>query len=73
MTEITVNITISAEEYLAHYKGSVKDVIARAKDGRIIKFPSHILKPFVTRAGICGSFVISFDASNRFVNIRAIA
>ncbi len=73
MTEITVNIKISAAEYLAHYKGTVTDVMARAEDGRIIRFPSNILKPFVTHDGICGSFVISFDINNHFIGINAIA
>lgn len=72
MTEVTVNIQISAQDYLAHYQGFAREVVARAEDGRLIRFPSNILQPFITRSGISGRFVISFSQDNRFSGIRAI-
>ena len=73
MAKITVDIQISAEDYLAHYQGFAREVVARAEDGRIIRFPSNILQPFITRSGINGRFVISFDKDNRYIGIRAIS
>jgi len=73
MTEVTVVIQISAEDYLAHYQGLTKEVVARAEDGRTIRFPSSILQPFVSHHGISGCFVISFDKDNRFIGIKATA
>lgn len=72
MAEITVNIQISAQDYLAHYQGFAREVVARAEDGRVIRFPANILQPFITHAGISGCFVISFGQDNRFSGIRAI-
>jgi len=72
MRNVTISISISAQDYLAHYQGTVKEVVARSSDGRNIRFPSTILKPFVSHEGIRGTFVISFDDNNKFQGIRKI-
>lgn len=72
MHEVTVSIAISAQDYLAHYQGAVKEVVARCSDGRNIRFPSTILQPFVSHSGIYGRFVIRFDDANKFQHIRKL-
>jgi hypothetical protein len=72
MREVTIELAISAQEYLAHYQGAAREVVATSRDGRKIRFPSKILQPFVSHSGIYGCFVISFDESNRFQNIRRL-
>ncbi|MBU2984166.1 DUF2835 domain-containing protein [Saccharophagus degradans] len=54
------------------YAGAAKHVLAYTRDGRSIRFPAHILRPFVTRDGVQGSFVIEFDQNNRFVGINRL-
>lgn len=71
--KVVVNLAISAEQYLAYYRGTVKEVVARCSDGRNIRFPCTILKPFVTHNGIHGRFEISFDQNNKFKEIRRVA
>ncbi len=70
MRQVTINIAISAQDYLAHYQGIVKEVVARSSDGRNIRFPSTILQPFVSHHGVHGQFVISFDENNKLQGIR---
>lgn len=72
MREVTINLAISAQDYLAHYQGAVREVVAPSSDGRNIRFPSTILQPFVGHGGIHGRFVISFDDENKFQGIRKI-
>ena len=72
MREVTISLSISAQEYLAHYQGTVSEVVARSSDGRFIRFPSTILQPFVSHTGIRGQFIISFDADNKFKGIRKV-
>jgi len=72
MREVTISISISAQDYLAHYQGTVNEVVARSSDGRNIRFPSTILQPFVSHEGIHGRFVINFDSSNKFHSIKRI-
>ncbi len=63
---ITIDIAISSEEYLKLYQGVAKDVFTVSRDGRRIRFPAQVLRPFVTREGIRGSFRIHFDQNNKF-------
>jgi len=70
---IEVSLAIPADEYLAMYQGAVRDVVARAKDGRTVRFPARILQPYVTHQGIHGRFAIRFDDSNRFAGISRLS
>jgi len=72
MQRIVVDLYISADEYLAHYQGSVTDVVARALDGRRVRFPSGILQPFLLHNGIVGRFEIVFDNAGRFKKIQRV-
>ncbi|WP_075187516.1 DUF2835 domain-containing protein [Teredinibacter haidensis] len=74
MSEVAVylSLRISAEEYQKLYAGVAKSVYARALDGRRIRFPANILRPFVTRTGIDGHFAIYFDGQNRFTRIEKV-
>lgn len=72
MKEIIVSMRISREDYLAVYQGQVKDVVATAQDGRIVRFPAAILKGMVGHEGVYGTFKIHFDADNKFDGISRI-
>lgn len=72
MSVIVVELHISAEEYLRMYAGSARDVITYAVDGRRVRFPANILRPFVTRSGVRGRFRISFTPDNRFEGIERL-
>ncbi len=67
---IEVVLSISAEEFLALYQGLARDVVTRATDGRLVRFPARILQPYVTHQGIHGRFEIQFDQAGRFSSIR---
>jgi hypothetical protein len=54
------------------YQGVVKDVVTRAVDGRTVRFPAHILRPFVTHDGVSGRFQIIFDDNHRFQTIKRL-
>lgn len=67
--EVVIDIRIDQEEYKKLYAGVANQATTRARDGRTIRFPAKILQPFLTHSGVQGSFVITFDASNKFVGI----
>jgi hypothetical protein len=73
MSVIQVDIYISADEYVRSYAGTAKDVITRAHDGRNVRFPANILRPFVTHDGIKGRFHIYFTPDNKFERIEKVA
>lgn len=72
MREVTIDLAISPQEFLAHYQGVAREVVATCSDGRKIRFPSKILQPFVTHNGIQGRFLIRFNDMNRFEDIRKL-
>lgn len=66
MQTITVELMISAEDFLALYRGTAREVVATAIDGRTVRFPASVLQPFVTNDGVTGRFHIEFDEKNKF-------
>jgi hypothetical protein len=72
VSSIVVPLRISAEEFQRLYQGSVKEVNALSIDAKRVRFPAHILRPFVTHHGIVGTFAIHFDEQKRFKSIEKI-
>jgi len=63
---------ISAHKYQEYYSGAVREVVAIASDGRTVRFPANILRPFVSQDGIHGEFAIEFDGNNKLVAIHKL-
>jgi hypothetical protein len=63
---------LSAEKYLAHYRGAVKAVVVRCNDGQTLQFPSDLLQRFVDHDGVHGEFEIQFDDQNKFLSLRRV-
>lgn len=72
MRSIYVQLNIPPDEFQLLYEGVAKTVNARSLDGRVVRFPANILRPFVTHSGISGTFAIHFSDENRFQNIEKI-
>ncbi len=71
-SSIRFRLAISAEEYLAYYRGSAQVVVARSDDGRVVRFPASAIREFVTRDGIFGLFEITFDENNKLIGIQSL-
>ncbi|MES2675117.1 MAG: DUF2835 domain-containing protein [Pseudomonadota bacterium] len=72
MQSIVMQLQISPDEFQRLYEGTVKEVSARSIDGRRVRFPANVLRPFVTHIGISGLFRIQFSDDNRFQRIEKI-
>lgn len=70
--KVHIVLHISAHEYQDYYSGAARNVAVTARDGRSIKFPANILRPFISHDGIHGEFVIEFDDDNKFVAINKL-
>lgn len=69
---IQFSIKLSYDKYIAFYKGYAQNVLVRSNDGRKIQFPAEILKPYLTREGINGHFIIHFDDRNKYQSLQKI-
>ena len=67
---IYLRLAIPTDELLKLYRGSAREVIATAVDGRRIRFPADALKPFVSRDGVYGSFALQIDGNNKLQRIH---
>lgn len=72
LQEIRFRLSITAEDYLAYYRGEARAVVVTAADGRNLRFPANILRPFLSHAGIVGEFALQYDEQNRFIGIRKL-
>jgi hypothetical protein len=72
LRSIYVQLNIPPEQFQRLYEGVAKTVNARSIDGKSVRFPANILRPFVTHAGVVGTFAIHFSDENRFQNIEKI-
>ena len=71
-SSIRIQLAVSAEEYLAYYKGSAHEVVVRSDDNRIVRFPASAIRKFVTHDGIFGKFEITFDENNKLIAIQLL-
>jgi hypothetical protein len=71
MVELRFTLAISPEEFLAYYEGIARTVRVRAHDGRTVDLPAARLRPFVTRTGIHGEFLLRLDDRNKVIELRA--
>lgn len=66
---IRFSLAISAEEYLAVYRGQAKDILVKSQHNKSIQFPANAVRGFLTRDGIYGSFEIQFDENNKLIRV----
>ncbi len=68
-SSIRFRLALSAEDYLAYYQGSAREVVVRSDDNKIVRFPASAIRKFVTHEGIFGTFEITFDENNKLIAI----
>lgn len=69
MQEIRFYLKLLFAEFLAFYQGAAREVVATALDGRTVRFPAAVLRPFVAHDGVHGMFVLRFDGANKFTEL----
>lgn len=69
---IIFNLAISAEAFLAVYKGHAKNISTIAVDGRRLEFSAEKIKPFLSRDGIYGTFEMEITAEHKFLAIKRL-
>jgi hypothetical protein len=68
---IVLDLSISRQELARYYAGHAQAVLARARDGRRVRFPVRVLRSSVTHAGVHGTFALTVDG-NRLVRFERI-
>jgi len=68
-SEYHFSLQISQEQYLAYYRGEVKNVHVNMSDGSSMQFPASALRPFVTTEGVYGEFILRTDENNKLIEL----
>lgn len=72
MHTVRISLNLSQQEILAYYKGDAQFVIAKAHDGRMIRFPAASLRHLVSADGVRGDYEIEYDQNGKLNRIRKI-
>ncbi len=72
MKRIFVALDIDRDDYLLWYQGTAKNVVTQSLDGRTVRFPAEILRPYVSYEGVKGTFAIDFNDNNKFQAIYRV-
>ncbi len=70
MNEYRFRLVISAEEMLSYYSGYAQYAVVTTVNGLRVRLPAYLLRPYMTRTGINGEFVLRCDARNRFISLE---
>ncbi len=73
MRQFEFALSITSQQYLEYYRGSVRQVVAQATTGVSVQFPAGLLTPFVTTAGIRGRFELTCEDSGKGARLRRLA
>ena len=73
MACVVLDICLPSDRLQAVYRGHANRVLVVSRDGRRISLPAHHLRPFVTHAGVQGSFELEFDDAGRLLALRRLA
>lgn len=72
MDEFRFYLKISQQEFLRYYQGQARQVLVHSYDGRRVQFPASALRPFITRTGIDGEFVLVVNDQHKLVELKRL-
>ncbi len=71
-TEYEFAVSVSADRLLAMYRGEVKYLVVRARNGLNLQLPLSNFRPYVTEEGLSGYFRVIVDQNNRLESLTRL-
>ena len=72
MRRYRISLDIPASGLLEYYRGNVQSVSVTSREGFRIRFPVAALRPYVTRDGVHGEFILICDDHYRLFNLEKV-
>lgn len=72
MPSLVLDIALPADKLLAVYQGRANRILIRSREGSNVSLPAYHLRPFLTAAGVFGSFEIEFSSEGKLIRLRRI-
>ncbi|MCY1372881.1 hypothetical protein D9M69_601180 [compost metagenome] len=73
MPSLVLEISLTADEFLAVYQGRANRVLLRSRDGRKVSLPAHHLRPHLGHGGVRGTFQLDFSVDGQLLSLRRLA
>ena len=73
MPSPVLDISLTADEFLAVYQGRANRVLLRSRDGRKVSLPARHLRPYLGHGGVRGTFELDFSADGKLLSLRRLA
>jgi hypothetical protein len=73
MPSLVLDIALPAERLLAVYQGRANRILMKSREGKSVSLPAHHLRPFLTSAGVFGSFRLDFSSDGKLVGLSRLA
>lgn len=65
------SMQMTTQEFLPYYQGKADTVVVTSHQGLKLQFPAMHLRPYLTRAGIYGTFCLHTE-NNKFLSLKKI-
>ncbi|MCQ4320254.1 DUF2835 domain-containing protein [Stutzerimonas stutzeri] len=72
MPSLLLDIALPADKLLAVYQGRANRILIKSREGKRVSLPAHHLRPFLTTAGVFGSFEMEFAAEGKLIRLRRL-
>ncbi|WP_181298741.1 DUF2835 domain-containing protein [Pseudomonas sp. Q2-TVG4-2] len=72
MPSLVLDIVLPAEKLLAVYQGRANRILIKSREGTSVSLPAHHLRPFLTMAGVFGSFELEFSQEGKLIRLRRL-
>ena len=69
---VTVRIKLSQQQLAQWFTGRVNNVVAKSVDHRQVTFPVQVLRPFMGKYGVEGTFEIEYSVEGKFLGIKQV-
>jgi hypothetical protein len=65
------SITVTANEFLPYYQGTIQNVVVTTTQGVKVQFPAMHLRKYLTASGIQGYFCLQTE-QNKFLSLSKL-
>lgn len=71
-TEYEFDVNVSADRLLAMYRGEVRYLVVRARNGLKLQLPLSNFRSYVDDSGLHGFFRVTVDAENKLLSLTCL-
>jgi hypothetical protein len=72
MPSLLLDLALPADRLRAVYEGRADRIMAHSRDGRRVSIPARHFRPFITHAGVYGTFELTFSANGELLELRQL-